>query len=120
MNQAAQRDRFVVRRLADAEVDRVTAVLGLARLYQGDGFYMVAWEKGEPLGHAYLAITDPPELQDVQVRPEYRRLGVASTLTLKAEAHARSLGFDRLRLEVSDWNAAARALYRKCGFADIG
>jgi len=120
MNQAGQRDRFVVRRLADAEVDRVTAVLGLARLYQGDGFYLVAWEKAEPLGHAYLAITDPPELQDVQVRPEYRRRGVASTLTLKAEAHARSLGFDRLRLEVSDWNVAAQALYRKCGFADIG
>jgi ribosomal protein S18 acetylase RimI-like enzyme len=114
------RERFVVRRLADDEVERVAAVLGLARLYQGNGFYLVAWENQEPLGHAYLALTDPPELQDVQVRTEHRRRGVASAITSAAEQHAVALGFDRLRLEVSEDNAAAQALYRGCGFADSG
>ena len=58
-----------IRELASNEVDRVGAVLGLARLGQGDGYYLVAWEDDEPVGHAHLALTDPPELQDVSVRP---------------------------------------------------
>jgi ribosomal protein S18 acetylase RimI-like enzyme len=120
MNWTALRERVVVRRLGDDEVERVGSVLGLARLYQGNGFYLVAWEDAEPLGHAYLALTDPPELQDVQVRPEHRRRGVASALTLVAEQKALCLGFDQLRLEVSEANVAAQALYRRCGFADIG
>ena len=41
-------------------------------------------------------------------------------LTSVAEQNALSLGFDRLRLEVSEENTAAQALYRRCGFADIG
>jgi [ribosomal protein S18]-alanine N-acetyltransferase len=120
MKRAEPRERLLVRRLADDEIERVGAVLGLARLYQGNGFYLVAWENEEPLGHAYLALTDPPELQDVQVRPEQRRRGVASAVTSVAEENALSLGFDRLRLEVSEGNTAAQALYRGCGFADIG
>jgi ribosomal protein S18 acetylase RimI-like enzyme len=112
--------RLFVRRLAEDEVERVGALLGLARLHQGNGFYLVAWEDDEPLGHAYIAQTDPPELQDVQVRPAYRRRGVASALTSAAERYALSIGYDRLRLEVSQDNTAAQALYRKCGFTDIG
>ena len=120
MDRPEPRRRFLVRRLADDEVERVGALLGLARLYQGNGFYLVAWENGEPLGHAYLALTDPPELQDVQVRSEHRRRGVASAVTAAAEEHARALGFNRLRLGVSEGNTAAQALYRRCGFADSG
>lgn len=60
-----------VRPLLASEIDRVGAVLGLARLHQGNGFYLVAWEYDEPLGHAYLALTDPPELGDVSVRLEH-------------------------------------------------
>ena len=109
-----------IRRLASQEVDRVTAVLGLARLDQGDGFYLVAWEADEPLGHAHLALTDPPELQDVEVRPEHRRRGVASALTASAEEAAAARGFDRLRLTVSVGNAPAQALYRGLGFGETG
>src|SRR5205823_54774 len=105
------RVNFVIRPLADDEVDGVAAVLGLSRLYQGDGIYLVAWDNGEPLGHAHLALTNPPELQDVSVRPEYRRRGVASALTTAAESEARRRGFDRLRLEVSETNEGALALY---------
>jgi ribosomal protein S18 acetylase RimI-like enzyme len=120
VNWATLGQRRGVRQLSDDEVERVLPVLGLARLYQGNGFYLIAWEDDEPVGHAYLALTDPPELQDVQVSPEHRRRGVGSALTAAAEASAISLGFDRLRLEVSEGNIAAQALYRSCGFADIG
>jgi len=95
-------------------------VLGLARLNQGAGFYLVAWDGDEPVGHAHLALTDPPELQDVSVRPEHRRRGIASALTAAAEREARARGFDRLRLEVGVDAEAAQALYRRAGYVDAG
>jgi ribosomal protein S18 acetylase RimI-like enzyme len=106
--------------LTSDEVDRVSAVLGLARLGQGDGYYLVAWEGDAPLGHAHLALTDPPELQDVSVRPEHRRRGVATALAGAAEGAVVARGFDRLRLSVSVDNDAALALYRHLGYADVG
>jgi ribosomal protein S18 acetylase RimI-like enzyme len=109
-----------IRTLDETEIESVAAVLGLARLHQGDGIYLVAWEGREPLGHAHLGLTDPPELQDVEVRPEYRRRGVASALTAHAEDETRTRGFDRLRLGVSADNAPAQALYRLCGYVDAG
>jgi ribosomal protein S18 acetylase RimI-like enzyme len=109
-----------IRPLVAEEVERVVAVLGLARLDQGDGFYLVAWEDEEPIGHAYLALTDPPELEDVSVRPEHRRRGVGSALTAAAEQEARARGFDRLRLTVGVGNEPAQALYRRCGYVDSG
>jgi ribosomal protein S18 acetylase RimI-like enzyme len=109
-----------IRELDASEVDRVGAVLGLARLGQGDGFYLVAWEGPEPLGHTHLALTDPPQLQDVEVRPEYRRRGVASGLAAAAEREATERGFDRLRLSVSVNNTAAQELYLGLGYRDAG
>ncbi|MET0908284.1 MAG: GNAT family N-acetyltransferase [Ilumatobacteraceae bacterium] len=107
-----------VRPLAAIEIESVVAVLGLARLHQGDGFYLVAWRGNDPLGHAHLALTEPPELQDVEVRQNCRRRGVASDLVAKAEDEARSRGFDRLRVGVSIDNAPAQALYRQHGYVD--
>jgi ribosomal protein S18 acetylase RimI-like enzyme len=109
-----------IRPLDSTEIDSVVAVLGLARLHQGDGMYLVAWHGREPLGHAHLALTDPPELQDLEVRLEHRRRGVARALTAYAENEARTRGFDRLRLGVSVDNAAAQALYRRCGYGSAG
>ena len=43
-----------IRELAPTEIERVGAVLGLSRLGQGDGYYLVAWEDEEPVGHAQL------------------------------------------------------------------
>jgi GNAT superfamily N-acetyltransferase len=74
-----------IRPLASNDVERVGAVLSLSRLGRGDGFYLVACEEEEPLGHAHLALTESPELQDVSVRPEHRRRGIATALTAAAE-----------------------------------
>ena len=82
--------------------------------------YLVAWVDDEAVGHVHLALTDPPELQDVSVRPEYRRRGIASALAVAAEQEARDRGFDRLRLEVSIDNGASQALYRSLGYRDAG
>jgi GNAT superfamily N-acetyltransferase len=106
-----------VRLLAGGEVDAVLATgLGLERLHQGDGSYLVAWDGADPLGHCYVALGDPLELQDVSVRPEHRRRGVASALTHEAERVVRSHGHDRLTLTVGESNVAAQAVYRSLGF----
>jgi ribosomal protein S18 acetylase RimI-like enzyme len=109
-----------IRPLAATEIDSVSAVLGLARLYQGDGFYLVAWSDDEPLGHLHLALSNPPELQDVFVHPVHRRQGIATALTRRAEDEAHTRGFDRLRLAVGMDNTAAQAFYRRCGYVDAG
>ena len=109
-----------VRVLKDAEVERVATVLGLARLYQGDGIYLVAWQGDEPVGHLHLALADPPELQDVEVAAGHRRRGVARELIAEAEREARSRGFSTLRVSVGIDNEAAQALYRACDYVDIG
>jgi ribosomal protein S18 acetylase RimI-like enzyme len=109
-----------IRPLADGEADFVGTVLGLARLHSGDGLYLVAWDGPEPVGHAHLALTDPPEMQDVEVRETHRRRGIASALTAAVEAEARARGHATLRVTVSADSPAAQALYRKLGFAETG
>ena len=109
-----------MRPLRPEEVDEVTEVLGLARLHQGDGSYLVAWAGAEPVGHVHLTITDPPQLQDLEVRASHRRLGVATALIAAAEDEARARGFDEICLEVSVGDELVQALYRNRGYRDAG
>ncbi|GAC1610311.1 MAG: hypothetical protein NVS3B26_16380 [Mycobacteriales bacterium] len=113
-------DGWAIRKLVPDEVQVVGAVLGLARLHQDNGMYLVAWEAATPVGHLHLALTDPPELQDVAVRPDYHRRGIASALVCAAEAEARSRQFEVVLLQVSVESTAAQALYRANGYADAG
>jgi ribosomal protein S18 acetylase RimI-like enzyme len=110
----------VIRALADDEIDAVGSVLGLARLHQGDGQYLVAWDGTSPLGHVHVTRGDPPELQDLEVRDDARRRGVATSLLCAAEVGCRARGATRVRCEVSVGNAAARSLYDSCGYRDVG
>jgi len=111
-----------VRPLRPEDTEPVLAAgLGLARLPRGDGsFYLVAWEGAAPVGHAHLALSDPPELQDVSVLPAHRRRGVATALTRAAEQEAAARGHDTLTLTVGIANENAQALYRALGYHDSG
>lgn len=55
---------------------------------------------------------------DLWVTPRARRHGIARQLLAHAEAWCRRQGYGRLRLEVSAWNGAARALYAAEGFRE--
>jgi ribosomal protein S18 acetylase RimI-like enzyme len=115
-------DALEIRPLRPDERERVLAAgLGLERLPRDDGsFYLVAWKGEEPVGHAHLALTDPPELQNVEVLPAHRRRGVATALTRVAEREALARGHAVLTLTVSVDNEAAQAVYRALGYRDTG
>ena len=107
-----------IRPLTDAEVASADAVLPLHRLDAGTGFYLVAWNGGDAVGHAYLALTPPPEIQDMYVVPELRSRGIGTALLSAAEDEARARGAARLTLTVSVENAHARRLYERHGYAE--
>lgn len=58
-------------------------------------------------------------IHDLAVIPEHRGTGVGRSLLAAAEQEARDRGCCKLTLEVQDDNVAARALYRRFGFADF-
>jgi len=103
------------------EVELVDRHLPLSRLDQPGGEYLVAWEDEVPLGHAHLDWRhDPPELQDVFVDEQHRRLGIAVRLSEAAEERVRARGFDRIALDVDVDAPGPRALYEKLGYREKG
>jgi [ribosomal protein S18]-alanine N-acetyltransferase len=60
------------------------------------------------------------EILNFAVEPSERRLGIGSALIAEAIEHLRAKGIQRLFLEVRDSNVAARALYAKQGFREVG
>ena len=78
-------------------------------------------EDGTILGYAsLLAVLDEGYINNIAVRPEYRRQGVASQLldVFTRFAKANKLAF--LTLEVRDGNLPARAAYAKHGYVEVG
>lgn len=105
----------------------MTAHLPLNRLPQHlreASTYLIAWDGGQPVGHAHLAWSGThlglPEIQDVFVLPAARHRGIATALTAAAEQRARDAGWQAISLSVSEANPAARTLYEKLGYADAG
>ena len=90
---------MIVRELTEADLLAVDARLPLDRLDQwrnGNSIFLVAWDEGEPVGHALLEWPGPkcedpslPELQNVFVVPERRLEGIATLLNAVAEERAR-------------------------------
>jgi N-acetylglutamate synthase len=55
----------------------------------------------------------------VDVDPRYRRRGLGTLMTMALAAEAARRGERRIFLQVEEANAAARALYARCGFAGV-
>ncbi|MGI5185417.1 GNAT family N-acetyltransferase [Dactylosporangium sp. CA-152071] len=58
-------------------------------------------------------------VQDVAVRPDHRRAGVARALLASVAAQARAWGCDRLTLTCAPGNAAALAAWTQLGFRNL-
>lgn len=65
-------------------------------------------------------VGDEGEILNLAVRPADRRRGVARTLVEAALAELRRRGVGAVYLEVRESNAAARVLYRRLGFSEVG
>lgn len=95
----------------------------------GRGEYLAAWRDGRPVGNVLLHFRHPPHhashdrypdcayVEALDVAPSERRQGHATALMLAAEARAAANGASLVGLSVGVGNAAARALYRKLGYA---
>lgn len=65
-------------------------------------------------------VLDEAEILTLAVRPAARRAGLGARLTQAAAEGAARAGAGRLFLEVAEDNEAARALYARLGFEQIG
>jgi ribosomal-protein-alanine N-acetyltransferase len=65
-------------------------------------------------------VADEAEILTLAVRPAARRGGQGARLVGEGVLAAAARGAARVFLEVAEDNAAARALYRKAGFAEAG
>jgi ribosomal-protein-alanine N-acetyltransferase len=67
-----------------------------------------------------LAVAADAEIVTLGVLPEFRRHGIGGRLLAWAADRSRRSGCRRLLLEVAEDNPAARALYGKLGFSQVG
>lgn len=65
-------------------------------------------------------VMDETDMMNLAVAPQFRRQGVGEALVNALTASLKELGSRCLTLEVRDSNEAARALYGKLGFVEVG
>jgi len=86
-----------------------------------DRISLVADEEGAPRGFLIARIAgDECELENVVVADVSQRCGLGSKLIRALTNTASDRNVARIFLEVRESNAAARALYEKCGFTISG
>ncbi len=96
-------------RWGEAALGTMLAMLGAFGSLAGeDGFVLARAAAGEA------------EVLTLAVRPDRRRRGLGAALLADAALGAAARGADSLFLEVSERNAAARALYAAAGLVAVG
>jgi len=89
----------------------------LSELLASPGVFAVAEDDGFIL---IRVVVDEAEILTLAVRPSARRAGLGARLVEAAVVRAAALGAERMFLEVAEGNAAARALYARSGFVEMG
>lgn len=93
----------------EAEIARLLADPLVFLLVEGDAGFLMG-----------RAVAGEAELLTLAVAPEARRRGLGRKLVSRFLYQARLRGAESAFLEVSEENAAARALYARAGFAEVG
>jgi len=90
-------------------------------LKEPNGKTFVATVEGVPVGIQHITIDKPGEawLSGARTAPQYRRMGVASAITMKCLEYAKSMGVRVARLVTESNNVAALAAVQKMGFTPI-
>lgn len=93
----------------------------LGSLVVAGGWASLACRADDPVGFSLCRrIGDEAELLLIGVVPSARGIGMGVQLLETAIADALRLHVGIMFLEVRDGNTAAQALYRRCGFKDVG
>jgi GNAT superfamily N-acetyltransferase len=113
--------RYWQREAAEAEVEAAMAGSPSDDLAPPTGVFLVARRRGEADGCAGVRLLTPTvaELTRVFVRPAARGAGIGARLLAAAEASARSLGCDVMRLDTRHDLVEARRLYARHGYREI-
>ena len=83
--------------------------------------WLVAMEGDRLAGYVgSQTVMDETDMMNLAVAPQFRRQGVGEALVNALVASLTDFGSRCLTLEVRDSNEAARALYGKLGFTEIG
>ena len=83
--------------------------------------YFTAKDNGKCVGYAgFWNVSGEGDVTNVAVLPEYRRMGVGSSLVAEMIKTAEKLKLEMLTLEVRKSNTAAQKLYEKFGFEILG
>ena len=83
--------------------------------------WLVAMEGDRLAGYVgSQTVMDETDMMNLAVAPQFRRQGVGEALVSALVASLKERGSRCLTLEVRDSNEAARALYAKLGFVEIG
>jgi ribosomal-protein-alanine N-acetyltransferase len=114
--------------MAALERQSPTAAHWAESLYRGlfeegaaERISLVAEDEGLIQGFLIARITgDECELENIVVAEDAQRCGMGSKLTCALVGPVRQRNVMRVFLEVRESNAAARALYEKCGFQISG
>jgi ribosomal-protein-alanine N-acetyltransferase len=91
-----------------ASLSALLASPGVFAVAEADGFTLIR------------VVADEAEILTLAVRPSARRSGLGARLVEAAVVRAAALGAERMFLEVAGDNAAARALYARAGFHEVG
>ena len=93
----------------EAEIARLLADPLVFLLVEGDAGFLMG-----------RAVAGEAELLTLAVAPEARRRGLGRKLVSRFLYQARLRGAESAFLEVAEENAAARALYARTGFSEVG
>ncbi len=94
----------------------------LQKLHGNDTFRIIIWKEGEEiLGHCVLfRVMDEGEITSFAVRKDLRGKGIGEAFLKELLEYLRKDGAKIAYLDVRESNLAARNLYTKCGFSEIG
>lgn len=85
------------------------------------GVFLVAWWHDEPVGCGAVKQLEvgTAEIKRMYVADRARRRGIARQLLVHLEREARTLGYERLRLETGELQPESVALYESAGWTRI-
>lgn len=90
-------------------------------LMREGALFLVAEEEGKIQGYCgVIMAADEGDITNVAVSGQYHRRGIGTLLVKELMSQCASMGIRELFLEVRESNEAARKLYEKLGFEEIG